>query len=199
MKKYAAVCVVVMLLYGMCAAFVFAEEADNPVYKDWSAFKPGSFVTYQAKTDTAGVTTEAEMTYTLKEVTPEKIVLEIKTVTIAAGMKVESPGELIEFPAKGESDDAMVGGVDMTGMINVTEMKTDAQTVEESEEELDINGQKITTQRLKVVTEEAGSKVTATLWYSDEIPGRMVKSLTEVAGPVKTTSEMAVIDYKTIK
>jgi hypothetical protein len=198
MKKYAAICVIV-LLYAMCAAFAVAEEADNPVYKDWSPFKPGSFVTYKAATDAAGVTTEAEMTYTLKEVTPEKVVLEIKMVTIAAGMKVETPGELMEFPAKGEGDDVMVGDIDMTGMVDVTEVKTDAQTVEEGEEELEINGQKITTQRLKVITEDAGSKVTATLWYSDDIPGRMVKSLTEVAGPVKTTSEMTLIDYKTIK
>jgi hypothetical protein len=174
-----------------------ADDDVNPVYQDWSAFKAGSFVTYTVKVDTAGMKTETEMSYTLKEVTADKVVLEIKTITEALGMKIEMPGELVEFPARGEGDDMME--TEEMGP-NVSEVVANGTVVEEGvEEELEINGQKIMTVRSKVETEDAGSKVVVTAWLNDEIPGKVVRSITEVKGMMPVVSEMVVIDFHTIK
>jgi hypothetical protein len=198
MKKSANLCFTLFLICGVFFASVStASEEDNPVYQDWSQFKPGSSVVYKASTETMGMTTEVEMTYTLQEVTSEKVILELKTVTDAAGVKVESPAETMEIPAKGEGDEMFgdVGDMD----VDVYDVVANGTRVSESTEKIEIKGTELEVQQIKVETDEAGSKVTATVWYSDEVPGRMVKSLTEVEGVVPVKSEMVVIDYKTIK
>ncbi len=199
MKRLFQYGIVCLVLLSLCVAFTaWAADDVNPAYREWAAFKPGSFVTYMVKADTAGVKTETEMTYTLNEVTADNVVLEVKTVTETMGMKIEGPGESVVFPATGESDDMM--GMDMDMGPNVSQVMANGTVVEEGvEEELEINGQKIMTVRSKVETEDAGSQVIVTAWYSDEIPGKMVRSLTEVKGMMPVITEMVVTDFNTIK
>lgn len=190
---------ILLVLVVMSFAFALptlAAEEPNPVYQEWSSFKPGSFVTYMMTTETAGVKTETELTYTLKEVTAEKIVLEVKTITNTMGMKIETPAEDVEFPATGESGGVM--GEDMGP--HVSEVVAEGTVIEEGvEEEVEINGKKIMAMRTKVETESAGSKAIVTAWHSDEIPGQIVRSLTEVQEMVAVTTEMVVIDYNIVK
>ena len=198
MKKYLCLYSVILICSIFLTTVSTASEEDNPMYQDWSQFKPGSFVVYKTSTETAGVTTEVEMTYTLKEITSEKAVFELKTVTIAAGVKVESPAETVEIPAKGEGDE-MLGDITGNMGVDVYDVVTNGTRASESTEKIEIKGIELEVQQIKVETDEAGNKVTATAWYSDEVPGRMVKSLTEVKGVVPVKTEMVVIDYKTIK
>ena len=90
---------------------------------------------------------------------------------------------------------------DITGNmgVDVYDVVTNGTRVSESTEKIEIKGIELEVQQIKVETDEAGNKVTATAWYSDEVPGRMVKSLTEVKDVVPVKTEMVVIDYKTIK
>ena len=199
MKKSTSLCFTLFLICSVFFASVSpASEEDNSMYQDWSQFKPGSFVVYKASTETMGMTNETEMTYTLKEVTSEKVVLELETVTVSAGVKVESPAETVEIPAKGEWDE-MPGDVIGDMGVDVYDVVANGTRVSESTEKITIKETEIEVQQIKVETDEAGNKVTATVWYSDEVPGKMVKSLTEVEGAVPVKSEMVVIDYKAIK
>lgn len=200
MKRYFKLCFAGILIWSLFfATACLAGEDNNPMYKDWSQYKPGSFVVYKTNTETTGVTSEVEMTYTLKEVTPEKVVLEVKTVTVAAGMKVETPGELIEFPAKGEGDEkgfAMAEGMS----IGVSDAIANGTRVDERMEKVKIKDKEIEVQRITVNTEDdAGSEVVVTAWCTEEIPGGMAKSITEVKGFVPVKVEQVVTDFKTIK
>jgi hypothetical protein len=76
----------------------------------------------------------------------------------------------------------------------------DSTQVDEGTETITIKDTEIEAQRVKVQTEDdTGTEITTTVWYSDEIPGGMVKSLTEIENIVPIKAEMVVIDYKAIK
>lgn len=195
MKKAFKLCVALVLLYSLFASVVcFAEDFGTP-YENWSQFKPGSFVTYKVKTETAGVSTETEMTHTLKEVTPQKIVLDTKTVTVVMGNKIESPPVTIELPKDGAMPADVSGGVE----INITDAIGSGTKVEEKKDKIKLKGKEIEATLVKVEVEDVTGKTTVTLWYSDEIPGGTIKSITEVGGVVATKVEMVATDYKAVK
>ncbi|MCA9322636.1 MAG: hypothetical protein KDB53_17975, partial [Planctomycetes bacterium] len=67
------------------------KKIDNPLYTQWSKFKPGTFVTLKSSSSYGDMTTDTLMTTTLKEVTDEKIVLSTTSVMEVQGQKIETP------------------------------------------------------------------------------------------------------------
>ncbi len=146
------------------------EEVDNPVYKNWSQFKPGSSVAYRSVTVTPEFESTQEYTLTLKEVTPKKLVIERVLVAIMPdGTRMEYPAMESENPKsyklpKGapKPDPSKPAGVK-----------------EKGEEELELLGRTFKTEWYKAVSKvEAGDTFTQS-WTCKEIPGGLVKATNE--------------------
>src|SRR5262245_13341364 len=72
-----------MLCVAICA--LVQDQVDNPEYKGWAAFKPGSSVTYKVQ---MGETVAGEQKSTLKSVSDEEVVLTVE-MSNAAGRSME--------------------------------------------------------------------------------------------------------------
>ena len=186
-----------VLLVALCcwlASSAMAQE--QTAYENWAQFKPESFVTYLISTETAGVQTETQMTYKLVDVTPEHVMLEMTTVTETMGVTVETPGESFEIPKD--------GGTMPTPMsedvvdIDVSDAMENSSRVEEKQETVEVNGQKVEALIIRVETESAGEATTVTFWSSEKFPGQIIKSVTEVGGYVPVKVEMVAIDFQAI-
>ena len=69
-----------------------AEKNPSAAYDSWAKLKPGSSVTTKMTTDSKGRTIEMEMTYTLSDVQPEKVILDVKQSMSVAGRNMDMPG-----------------------------------------------------------------------------------------------------------
>ncbi len=87
-----------LVFAGTPATVAQEEKAENPVYQNWARFKKGATVTYQSVTETATGKTEAMLTYTLIELTPESAVIEMVVATKADGTQVVNPPQRLENP-----------------------------------------------------------------------------------------------------
>jgi len=182
----------VLVVCGLfCVVTAWAEEIDNPAYKSWSQFKPGSFVTYKATIKMGAATTETKVTQTLKTVTPEKVVIEVSTVMTVAGEEVEQAGQPMEHLARIEKPKE--GGA---------EAKKPKQ-IGEGRKEFNVNNRIIKTNWVKTEFTQAGNTATSTTWTSDRIPGGVVKTATAIKGPaaqgMPMTTELTLVDFKAEK
>jgi hypothetical protein len=159
---------------------------DNPAYESWAAFAPGTFVKYSTTYDPApegeGAAVESTTTYTLKEVTEDKVEIAVSTVvTLASGESVARTPRSIEYPAQ------------------IEEPAETPKPVETGEATLDVGDREIDTTWTRTVTTEGTTTVTTTVWTSDAVPGGTVKSVVERKDKDTTTTEtMTVIDYKVV-
>ncbi len=187
----------VVIVFISCLVSTAAFSQEQTAYENWAQFQPESFVTYKLSTETVGVQTETQMTYTLTEVTPDKVVLQLKTVTETMGMKVEKPDETIEIEKEGGT---MPTAVVTEGVeVNISDAVESGTKIDEKKETVEVNGQEIEALVITVETESAGQKTTVTLWSSDEFPGQTIKSLTQVGGLIAVKAEMAAIDFNAIQ
>ena len=67
--------VLVVLVAGLASMAFAADRVDNPDYKAWAAQKVGTVLKFHTTT-TDKINRESDLVRTLKEVTPEKVVLD---------------------------------------------------------------------------------------------------------------------------
>ncbi len=134
--------------------------------------------------------TEGEQTQTLKSITPQKAVVEQKTVSIVAGKRVESPATLMDIPAKIEK--AKLGDYKV-------EYNPRAKILGKGEESIPVKDKKVKAQWIKSYSEQSGMKMTVTVWTNDDIPGMSVKTLSNTGGAAAMTTEMILVDFKAIR
>jgi hypothetical protein len=182
MKKFTIIMVSLALL-AMSSLY-----ASNTMFGSWKQFKPGSFVTYKCTTDAAGVKTEAWLTYTLKNVGANKVTLELKTKTVTMGMTVDGPTQTVEFDASDNSTEMNIPGLPTA----VPTINAAGAQIGGRSEKMTIKGQTIEVQTTTVKTAAAESA----LWYSDSVPGGMVKAQTKT---IAADVLMEVMDFKVIK
>ena len=84
------------------------ERVENPEYKAWASFKPGSYVKYREIREGKTLPVETELTLTLLELTGEKAVLEVHTVRSVGDNKAEMPSENRSIPATIQSGELPV-------------------------------------------------------------------------------------------
>lgn len=164
------------------------EEVENPVYKNWSQFKPGSSVAYRSVTVTPEFESTQEYTLTLKEVTPQKLVIERVLVAIMPdGTRMEYPAMESENP-KSYKLPKGAPKPDPTKSVGVKE---------KGEEELELLGKKFKTEWYKAVSKvEAGDTFTKS-WTCKEIPGGLVKATNETPATKSiNTVEMISLEIK---
>ncbi len=193
MNKLAKVCCGTALLFGLATSGARADEkVDNPTYKHWAQFKPGSFsVLETSQTITAAGTvikTETTLTTTLKELSPEKAVVEMQFVTVTSGREIKMPPQKMEIPAK----------------FTKVELKKQEQPegqikVKEGKEELKVGGKTIKTTWVEMNLKQGQGLIRTKTWTSMEIPGQVVKMVQTMEGDTKMTSEGIVVKFKADK
>ncbi|RCK79537.1 MAG: hypothetical protein OZSIB_4291 [Candidatus Ozemobacter sibiricus] len=178
-----ALAVAVVLLAGL--PLLAQNQIDNPVYQNWARFKPGTRVAYSQTSEVMGNTTESQIVYELVEVTPDKVVVELTGSTTLLGKRTDMPKARLEYPARTDPADPTVKNA-----LNARTAST--------EETLDLLGGKLTCKVFEATVEQQGSTIKSRFWYSDEIPGSLVKSETIMEKPVQTKTLM-VLSEKVIK
>src|SRR5882672_5837798 len=129
-------------------ALLAQDTVDNPEYKGWAPFKPGSSVTY--KLERNGAPQEGTQKSTLKSVSETEAVIE--TEIVQKGAAVGKPFER-KIPAKVPAEKQ--GKVLKTG-----------------EEEIEVAGKKMTCAWKEIDSANPSRPGTMKVWISDEIPGK---------------------------
>ena len=168
----------------LLSAGVARADMTSP-YESWAKVKPGSSVTIKSLTEAAGQKSESHLTYTLKEVTPDKAVIELKTSMVIQGNKMDLPATTMNIP-KGSG-----GSVGQTKPIDTPNAKT-------SEETVKIGGKEYKCMVTEVNTDANGMKVKSKSWLSSDVPNLLVKTDTSTEGTVasKTSMEVESVDLK---
>ena len=151
-----------MIAIALMLSSLLQDTVDNPEYKGWVGFKPGSSVTYTSSRN--GTPTEGSQKTTLKSITDTDAVLEMEIVR--NGAVIGKPFER-KVPAKVPA--AMAGNVLKSG-----------------EEEIDVGGKKRTCPWKEMEkTLPSGKTGTSKIWIADDIPGRVARiELTGEAGKI---------------
>jgi hypothetical protein len=151
-----------MVRLGLVAALLVVQEAaDDPTFKNWSRYKPGTKITLKTEEEAAGKKAEAEITLELKSVSEKEIVLSVTGFVVSGGTKIEYPAKEDKLGPK-----AKKAAVDPKAKI------------EEGDEEIETAGKKFKCHWVKSTTEKGWE----TTWTSDEAPGRIVKAQGEGQG-----------------
>jgi len=174
-----------------CGLAVAGEMIDNPQYEHWSQFKPGTYVVTRSKQVAAGQTTETEVKTELKSVSKEKVVLEMTSVTKMQGQEIAMPPQTFEHPAKYEKPELPEGEAE--------DAETEKPKTKEGEEKIEVAGKKMDTKWYEVVSDNEGFKTHSKSWMSEDMPGQVVKSVTEMVGEMPMNVETRVIEFKVIK
>jgi hypothetical protein len=173
---------VVSVVLAMGAAVCCAEEmVDNPGYKLWASFKAGAMVKAEMTTAAGEVKTQIEQTQTLKEVTPEKAVVEVRMAMIMSGNKTDMPANTIEIPAKIEKAKPAA--------------KPDAE-VKEGTEEIEVAGKKMQCKWTETKMKQGEMTITSKVWIAPQIPGSLARMESKTEGQAKSETSMKVVEFK---
>lgn len=167
--------IVAACLACFASASVFADA--NPTYESWAKHKPGTCITMTGSSEAMGNKTELEQTFTLKEVTPEKAVVELKATMTMMGNKTEMPAQNIDIPA------AASAATPTTPDPKAPDSKT-------TEEKVTVAGKEYDAKCITTHTDVNGMKTTATIWQSPEVPGMTLKMETKSEGQMTMATKM---------
>lgn len=160
------------------AAKPTVKKIENPQYKQWAGYKPGTWVTVKTVADLNGQKTETDVTTTLKSVSDEKLVVAIKTTMYIMGEKIEQPATETTYKA-------------MIPEMKTPELTTEKPKVETGKEELTVMKKKLECVKTKTTSKFAGGELVTTAWTSKEIPGELVKSVSKMSAGTTTMSVTA--------
>ena len=135
--------------------------------------------------DAGGQKMKTTMTMTLKEVTPEKVVIEVKTEMSMAGMPPQAPIST-SIPAKIEQKDIKP--------INPEQMPN-CKVINKGTEDLKIGDKTYKCNWYEVEMEMQGMKMKSKMWINDEVLGKLVKN--ETSSPMVSTTTL--VEFKIVK
>ena len=162
---------------------VRAEQKENPEYKLWAKYKPGTSTTLATSSDTAGQTSKMETKTTLSEVADDKVVVEVVTSMEAAGQKMDMPAQKIEIKKMVDVPAATPEAPKDQPNMPKPETKT-------SEESVTVGAGTFKTKLTESTTTMEGNKMMSKVWTSDEVPGSVVKMESTTDGAMKSTTKM---------
>lgn len=173
-------------LIAICLALTVAGCAsadlrENPAYRAWAGFKPGttvvvSTVTMQGEAKQADVETASR----LVEVHPDKLVIENTGSMEAGDSRMKLPTEREDIPAKIAAGKLPAGRV-----------------VEEAEESVEIGGRSLRVYRTRRVEEHGGVCTETTRWISSQIPGGIVREVIAIRGKQTTVTRTELLRWQT--
>lgn len=177
-----------MLVLGFASAAFADEMIDNPMYKQWAKYKPGTFVTMKSTSEMAGTKTESTVTTTLKSVTPEKIVVTMEVVSKMGDQEYKMPAQEMEYPAKIKKED----------MDDVQKAK-DKPDTKKGKETVEVAGKKLATNWTEVKIDNEKMTTVTKMWESEEVPGGLVKMETDMKKPMAGKVKMIVVKFEVKK
>jgi hypothetical protein len=160
----ARIFVIIVVIAAFSESAALAEKIDNPIYGHWSSFKPGSVLKTTTDSVAAGQETTIDIVSTLLEVTPEKLVVEMKTDAHAGDAKLKQRVRKQDVPAK-------------------IDPPAGANAIKHSTETITVAGKAYPCQ----VSEETRDTLTIKTWTNDQIPGGVVKAEMHSEGLSVTT------------
>jgi hypothetical protein len=178
---------VFVLALGLFSALAMAEQIDNPNYKTWASYKPGSWAKYTIVSDGGNFKTEMVMTMKLMEVTPEKVTLEYSNTMNVGGQKIDTPPQKSDIPAKTEK----AAGDDKT--------KVDVTTKDAGQEDVAVGGKSYKCKVQETTTKSPQGTATGKSWTSEEVPGGTVKAVTKMEGAAASTTTMTLAECNVAK
>jgi hypothetical protein len=181
-----------MFALGMTALLVASGTAvaqNNPAYESWAKHKPGTMIRTRMVSEAAGNKTQIETTQTLKEVTPEKVVLETKSSMEMMGQKMDQPAQPLEIPAK--------AGAAAPGMTPTAEQpKQPDMEVKESEETVTVAGKSVKAKVVEMKGKQAGMDMWTKTWTSNDVPGTLVKMESKTGGEMASSSTLELVEME---
>ena len=104
-SKMLKACAAAIAAVVVSTSILAADLVDNPRYQAWAKYKAGTNVKMDMATAVGGQNMKSVVTTTLKEVTPEKVVLEMKTTMTVPGMAAPMDNAMtMTEPAKIEKE-----------------------------------------------------------------------------------------------
>jgi hypothetical protein len=180
-----------LVVFGLAVSTVQAgEKVDNPLYKHWAKFKPGAFAQVKTENEAMGQKTVMTVTWTLKELTPEKAIIEMSAVNVMSGNEMKMPPQKQEVLAKVEEEKAKELDTPKKG-----DKKNGAEVLNVGEEEIKVGDKKIKCKWIETKMKQDDQTILSKAWTSDEIPGMVVKTSMTVEGKTKMKSEGLVVKF----
>ena len=152
-------------IHTFAAAAAPADQVDDPGYVHWSKFKPGSSTKTLTLNETSGMKLSIQMTTTLLAVTPEKITVEVTSETDSSGTKLPTRTRKTDIAAKRAKP-------------------ADPSLIKESKETLTFKGKSYPC----TLSEETHGTMHIKTWFSNEIPGGLLKAQVTDEGTAMTTT-----------
>jgi hypothetical protein len=180
-----------LAITGSCVLMLVAtavradEQIDNPQYKQWSNFKPGSWVKYKTTSEAAGQQSTMEMTTKLLELTPDKAVVERTTSMVAGGQKMDMPAQKQEIPAKIDKP-----------VVKLSDVKPD---VKEGQDDVSVSGKTYKCKTSETTTKNGDNTTWSKTWMCDEVPTGLVKMESMNEGQFKSSNVMELIGFEVVK
>lgn len=179
----ASIRIIALVILLNCAQLQAADQVEHPAWVNWSKFPVGTRVTMRSVTKIKGMVTATVDTTTLLTKKDDKAVVIRKSFAVAGEPK-PNPEDYVEttikryFPLLPGADPAKVG--------------KPAGSDENGSGKIELLGKTYETEWYESrATTEAGPATTRT-WISLEIPGQIVRSVTEVKAAGKSTVEEVV-------
>jgi hypothetical protein len=184
MFRSPAAVLLAILVASAVAPGASAESIDSPIYKSWARHKVGTTITHVSVTEARGRKIETTTTYKLLELTDEKAVIETTVVSDATGTKVEQAPTTSQV----KREFVLLAGV------KKGEIGKPRGVLKRGEETLSVAGRRYKAHWYDTKGQtEVGESFTRT-WLSDEVPQKILKSVTRVpAGGLTTTLELTEI------
>lgn len=164
---------------------------DNPQYQNWAKYKVGSMqktsMTQSIKAEGQDMNNTGSITFTLKELTPDKAVVEMVQEISIGGQSTTVPTRMMEFKAK----------VPVTATQPVAPEGGKVTRTGSGDEELTVGGKKYMCHWEEWQMESPEGKMTSKVWTSKDVPGGVVK--TESSGDmqgVKMTAKTELVEFK---
>ncbi len=192
-------CLLIGLMVALAAPVALAadeELVDNPAYKNWSAYKAGAMTKLATTSDMEmngqKMTNKSTMTQTLKEITPEKAVVEIVMEVTVQGNTMKMPAQTQEIKAKVPKDQVTPHPQGVT----VTKKG-------EGDEEITVGDKKYKChwQEYEMKGEAGGETKqdmsgTTKVWTCPDVVGGVVKMQMNMDKPQKTTTTTEMVENK---
>ncbi|MBI1323590.1 hypothetical protein GC170_10450 [bacterium] len=167
-----------LVILQNCFPRIAADQIEHPAWVNWSKFPVGTRVTMRSVTKIKGMVSSTVETTTVLMKKDDKAVVIRKSFAVAGEPK-PNPDDFVEttikryFPLLPGADPSKVG--------------KPAGIAEAGTEKFDLLGKTYETEWYESrATTEAGPATTRT-WISQEMPGQIVRSLTEVKAAGKST------------
>lgn len=162
------------------------EMVDNPAYVSWAKHKKGTPVVMKTTSESKIAKSVMTMTSTLLELDDAKAVIELKGTNEVNGMKFDTPPtktelkKLMELPKGQKKGEAM---------------KPEG-FIAEGEETITIGKTEYKAKWTEVKMTSSGIEIKSKSWMSNEVPGMILKSNSDVGGMVPSKVTMELIEIK---